>query len=190
MIVHAQVILTPLFPGTVILEGAVRPREREIFRGGEDVEDEVFIESSYAAPEVRTIGAGSVQIVELRPENRRAFCGYARETIKSGVNKLSQTEPHRVQLSRQRGWRMPANTVKVCRPGPWGNPYKVGKGPNEWSAQEAVKAYEKDLKSGRLKDAAGKPMIERLPELAGKNLACWCALNAPCHADVLLTLAE
>jgi hypothetical protein len=27
-------------------------------------------------------------------------------------------------------------------------------------------------------------------ELAGKNLACWCALDQPCHADVLLELAN
>lgn len=26
--------------------------------------------------------------------------------------------------------------------------------------------------------------------LAGKNLACWCALNQPCHADVLLQIAN
>lgn len=33
--------------------------------------------------------------------------------------------PERVQLSRAKGWRMPPNTVKVCRPGPWGNPFVV-----------------------------------------------------------------
>jgi hypothetical protein len=27
-------------------------------------------------------------------------------------------------------------------------------------------------------------------ELAGKDLACWCPLNQPCHADVLLELAN
>jgi hypothetical protein len=30
----------------------------------------------------------------------------------------------------------------------------------------------------------------RLPELRGMNLACWCPLNKPCHADVLLELAN
>ncbi len=33
-------------------------------------------------------------------------------------------------------------------------------------------------------------LIERLPELRGKNLACWCPLDMPCHADVLLELAN
>ena len=27
-------------------------------------------------------------------------------------------------------------------------------------------------------------------ELSGKNLACWCPLNEPCHADVLLEVAN
>lgn len=29
-----------------------------------------------------------------------------------------------------------------------------------------------------------------LAPLRGKNLACWCPLDAPCHADVLLELAN
>lgn len=85
---------------------------------------------------------------------------------------------------------MPANTVRVCRPGPWGNPHKVGTEPRGLSAAEAVAAYEADLVGGRIRDRAGRAMVERLPELAGKNLACWCALTAPCHADVLLKLAN
>ena len=85
---------------------------------------------------------------------------------------------------------MPADTVRVCRPGPWGNPHKVGAGPGSLSAGEAVAAYEADLIAGRLRDRAGRPMVERVTELAGKNLACWCMLTAPCHADVLLKLAN
>lgn len=34
--------------------------------------------------------------------------------------------PIRIQRKRTRGWKMPPNTVSVCRPGYWGNPYKVG----------------------------------------------------------------
>ena len=33
--------------------------------------------------------------------------------------------PHRVQLSRRKGWRMPPDTVKVTRPGRYGNPFKA-----------------------------------------------------------------
>jgi hypothetical protein len=43
----------------------------------------------------------------------------------------------------------------------------------------------------RLQGGAGPPSIEDIRrQLAGKNLACWCALGQPCHADVLLELAN
>ncbi|WP_324292388.1 DUF4326 domain-containing protein [Breoghania sp.] len=35
------------------------------------------------------------------------------------------------------------------------------------------------------------PSLETIrAELAGKNLACWCSLDGPCHGDVLLRLAN
>ena len=35
------------------------------------------------------------------------------------------------------------------------------------------------------------PKIERIQrELRGKHLMCWCSLDQPCHADVLLELAN
>jgi hypothetical protein len=36
--------------------------------------------------------------------------------------------PQRVQLSRRKGWRLPANTTSVARPTKWGNPYRVATG--------------------------------------------------------------
>lgn len=33
-------------------------------------------------------------------------------------------------------------------------------------------------------------MLDALPSLRGKNLACWCPLDEPSHADVLLRLAN
>ena len=33
-------------------------------------------------------------------------------------------------------------------------------------------------------------MHKALPELRGKDLACWCKEGEPCHADVLLELAN
>jgi len=39
--------------------------------------------------------------------------------------------------------------------------------------------------------AEAPPSIERIKaELRGKNLACWCRLDQPCHADVLLEIAN
>jgi hypothetical protein len=86
-------------------------------------------------------------------------------------------KPSRVQLSRRKGWRLPAKTVCVARPSKWGNPYKVGEPgiPDAWAAVNCFRNH-----------AATLPVHE----LRGKNLACWCALNAPCHADVLLKLAN
>lgn len=33
-------------------------------------------------------------------------------------------------------------------------------------------------------------LVDRLHELRGRDLACWCPLDQPCHADVLLELAN
>jgi len=33
-------------------------------------------------------------------------------------------------------------------------------------------------------------LLARLPSLHGRDLACWCPLDQPCHADVLLELAN
>ena len=36
----------------------------------------------------------------------------------------------------------------------------------------------------------GADLRAALPELTGRDLACWCPLDQPCHADVLLELAN
>lgn len=33
-------------------------------------------------------------------------------------------------------------------------------------------------------------IVDAIPSLRGKNLACWCRLDQACHADVLLELAN
>lgn len=90
--------------------------------------------------------------------------------------------PTRVQLRRTKGWKMPPNTVSVARPTKWGNPYVVG----DWgSPKECVDAYELGIGV-----AGGVIPYDDLHELRGKNLACFCPLDQPCHADVLLDLAN
>jgi len=94
--------------------------------------------------------------------------------------------PHRVQLSRKKGFRLPPNTVSVARPGPWGNPYKVGEVHNcvhIHDAQMAVEYYRSLADKGLMR-------IKIRNALAGKNLACWCKLGEWCHADVLLEIAN
>jgi hypothetical protein len=90
--------------------------------------------------------------------------------------------PKRVQLSRKRGWRMPENTVKVDRTTDWGNPIPLSAvGGSRYLAVEAFREYCNP--HSPLADAARVV-------LRGKNLACWCPLDQPCHADVLLELAN
>lgn len=90
----------------------------------------------------------------------------------------------RIQRKRTKGWRMPANTVSVCRPGKWGNPFKVG---IDGDAQRCVELFRMDI-------CHQNPRVgfdfEEIEQLRGKNLACFCAPGSPCHADVLLRLAN
>ena len=102
--------------------------------------------------------------------------------------------PKRVQRKRTKGWRMPANTVGVTRPGPYGNPFRVGR---DGTAAECVVKFRRAWEAA-LRCAATPPREPPMPfgkpvylgPLKGKNLACWCALDQPCHADVLLELAN
>jgi hypothetical protein len=94
------------------------------------------------------------------------------------------TMPVRVQLRRTKGWRMPDNTTKVARPGPFGNPYHVGR---DGDAATCVAAYRDWIVNDQIR-LYGHERV--LGKLRGKNLACFCALDTPCHADVLLELAN
>ena len=69
----------------------------------------------------------------------------------------------------------------VTRPTKWGNPHPLSLG-----REEAVRRYREDLLAGRL--AITVEDVER--ELRGRDLACYCPLDEPCHADVLLELAN
>lgn len=110
--------------------------------------------------------------------------------------------PQRIQLSRAKGWRMPPDTVKVDRSTRWGNPFN------------ATQSYMPFMKLGGVLQVPlimlrARPGLDRcldmhaayvrgrleanpqwLAPLRGKNLACWCAPGAPCHADTLLLLAN
>ena len=81
---------------------------------------------------------------------------------------------------------MPENAIYVGRPTVWGNPYVVGSlllDGGTLTAGKAVELYEQHLL-----DNFDKRDIRHC--LRGKDLACWCALNEPCHADVLLRIAN
>jgi len=104
------------------------------------------------------------------------------------MEKLQAVE--RVVRRRYRGFRMPENTVYVGRPSKWGNPYQVKDG----DRASAVRAFRSELEwylSGKGCIAEKTEQVKKgLAELRGKNLACWCPLDQPCHADVLIEIAN
>lgn len=108
--------------------------------------------------------------------------------------------PKRIQQRRTKGWTKPEGAVSVARPGRWGNPYRVH---NPVVGEYTVRGV---ISPGRLlgvhktkREATEHAVylfeINRAPalpvaELAGKDLMCFCPLDQPCHADVLLALAN
>ena len=111
-------------------------------------------------------------------------------------------KPKRIQLKRVKGWRMPPNTVKVDRSTKWGNPWTVAtvicgcRSVGECnhgvftceSAAEAVDIFRANRE--HLAQLFPERSAALLEPLRGKNLACWCPPGGPCHADVLLELAN
>ena len=103
--------------------------------------------------------------------------------------------PNRIQRKRTKDWRMPPNTVYVGRPTKWGNPCKVGMF-RDYDAAAAVRDYrlwlERATQVRSFENTYGKPpsIDEIQAEMRDKDLVCWCPLDQPCHADVLLELAN
>lgn len=108
--------------------------------------------------------------------------------------------PKRIQRERTKGWLMPEGAVYVGRPTIWGNPFRLGT-PNADNCMvcrdraEAVEKFRSEIVTfGGGFIGVTKDDIKR--ELCGKDLACWCQLvdeygnHVPCHADVLLELAN
>lgn len=110
--------------------------------------------------------------------------------------------PKRIQRKRTAGWKMPRETVYVGRPSPLGNPFKANV---HYDHQHAVDLFQLCVRRfpvqghdiNRWRDAGGSVAAlvgiasgALLKDLRGKNLACWCALDQPCHAEILLRMAN
>jgi len=114
----------------------------------------------------------------------------------------------RVQRKRTKGYRMPENTKYVGRPTAWGNPFKLT--PDGWimyysvnrkildpwiywsvtggfCLTDIVELYECWIK-GEFKNYTDLPNTTDIEQLKGFDLACFCPLNSPCHADILIKL--
>ena len=121
------------------------------------------------------------------------------------------SEPKRIQRKRTKGWKMPKGAIYVGRPTLWGNPFCVGEmvahrhrscaHPYEFyidhhmvvRPDQAVSLFRKIITEPHEHGVLGHetPTITAIRRaLAGHDLACWCPLNKPCHADVLLELAN
>lgn len=116
--------------------------------------------------------------------------------------------PVRVQRSRAQGSRTPPGARYVGRPTRFGNPFGVGDPLfGAWHERvgevrdraHAVQLFEAWLDGARMPYSGlsiGYPYapaptrVEIRRHLAGRDLACWCPLDEPCHADVLLRIAN
>ena len=83
--------------------------------------------------------------------------------------------PQRIQRKRVKNWRMPdrRHAVYVGRPTQWGNPFKTA------DREMDVTRYACEV----------APLLD-VSTLRGMDLVCWCPLDQPCHADVLLQIAN
>jgi hypothetical protein len=116
----------------------------------------------------------------------------------------------RIQLRRTKGWRLPTNARSVARPGYYGNPYKPGdvyligdllpfplptkrtwEGPCGDANLHAMRCADVEQAVAWYRQWASVALEPRAVQLLrGLDLACWCPLDCPCHADVLLELAN
>jgi Domain of unknown function (DUF4326) len=113
--------------------------------------------------------------------------------------------PVRIQRQRTKGWRVPAGAVYVGRPSQWGNPFRIGGWFRFVTSCEGVRIEfsrtQRDDLFARIPNAGiacqlykhwltPEQIARAKKELGGHDLMCWCALHEPCHADVLLELAN
>jgi hypothetical protein len=105
------------------------------------------------------------------------------EEIRMSDQPPASAQPKRIQRKRTKGWKMPENAIYVGRPTKWGNPFMV----DEHNPPRACVGQFRLHMEKILERPAER---ELLKTLRGKDLACWCPLDQPCHADVLLELAN
>lgn len=82
-----------------------------------------------------------------------------------------------VNISTYQG---PQDIVYIGRPSKWGNPFKIGR---DGDRQECLDKYYEYIKNQR------PDLLEKLHELKGKALMCWCKPES-CHGDILVELIE
>lgn len=97
---------------------------------------------------------------------------------------------------------MPEDAVYVGRPTRWGNPYRIER-ESAWeftvrTDTSIIGTFEAEHSARYWAAMSYRAWWSERPvsneeireHLAGRDLACWCPLDAPCHADVLLEIAN
>lgn len=114
---------------------------------------------------------------------------------------MAAPPPKRVQISRKKGERLPAGTVRVARPGRWGNKYRIehqAAGTYWWVMTDRENGIPFSTRSAAQRCAVQmfresltcEVIGKAKAELQGRDLACFCSLDQLCHADVLLEVAN
>lgn len=127
--------------------------------------------------------------------------------------------PSRIQGSHAKGWHMPRGAIYVGAPSRYRNPFRIGGWfrlgdppgyrsspfPMAWSEKAIwIPRHEREAPAqGYRHIASAAEAVEMfaqlaatgyfahfLPALRGHDLCCSCRLDQPCHADVLLELAN
>lgn len=98
--------------------------------------------------------------------------------------------PKRIQLSRKKGHRKPEGAVVVARPSKWANPIKWQKISFEDSPGMAKRLATEAYRDWLAEPEQAEVRASIREELKGKDLCCWCPPGDPCHADVLLGVAN
>ena len=82
---------------------------------------------------------------------------------------------------------MPEGAVYVGRPSMWGN---MAVAPAEYAVEWFRKWLAGGIVTGPYMQRRRARILAEIHTLRGRDLACWCPLDRPCHADVLLELAN
>jgi hypothetical protein len=169
-----------------------------------------------AVAAARELGASG--LLRLRKTRSGAVTCIILAAGRAALREAGGIRPARLQLSRRAGFRLPPHAVKVDRATPFGNPFQVeATGTTEpearWRENEACRgrfaawllATGPDPEPRDLADRRTR-LLSGLETLRGCDLACWCRLCSahaqgrrlgdgctectPCHADVLLMVAN
>lgn len=118
------------------------------------------------------------------------------------ARQITLDEPRRIQRRRTKGWRAPADATYVGRGSRWGNPFIVGMDATdrdhatalyrEWLENNSYDVHPPAVPAEYRQEMDDRRdwIITHAAELRGRDLMCWCPPGEPCHADVLLELAN